>query len=155
METQGTGLRIVVQAPLLTTVRAPIKRTMLVPLLRAAGLVPLDKARAEGYEAGTRGSDALVKTLRGEVETIRAEFTAAKRMNAEIEQALGVRLRPRWGDEQDDRVAHVLERLREVMASDDALGTVKSKRRDIVDSTRRAITHLEHAIAELGDPNAT
>lgn len=94
----GVSIRQKVAAPLLTESRAPIPRTMLVPLMRAAGAVV--KSRPEDMQAEyTRGfTDGKVSTIRAGKDWQRMYEEQNERLNElrdavrEIDTALGTSL---------------------------------------------------------------
>ncbi len=146
--TSAGKLRVAVQAPLLTTERASIKRDLLVPMLRAAGAgmtctpeqAALDEARAKGREEGMAAAKRAGTDWQKLYEQTKANAEANFQAVTEIERALGTSIRA-WGGDKE-RVTKVAAALRLVLAQDQAVEYAKR-------ATVNAIRGLEQAAKSL------
>lgn len=149
IEASNSGkLRVAVQAPLLTTERATIKRDLLVPILRAAGAglsctpeqAALDEARAKGRKEGMATAKRAGTDWQKLYEDTKANADAHFQAVTEIERALGTSIRAWAGDKE--RVTKVAAALRLILAQELAVEYAKR-------ATVNAIRGLEQAAKSL------
>lgn len=128
LETGSRGLAVAVQAPLLREVRLSMERSLLVPILRAAGAglsftpdeAALKKAREEGWESGRKAVEESRQQWKRMYEQGNEEIRRAHQAVAEVERVLGVCI-TEWGDADGVRARRVAAELKAVLDGDDAV----------------------------------
>jgi hypothetical protein len=134
-------------APLLTTQRHDIKRSFLVPLLRAAGAglkvsvekTALDEARKEGRQA----AEAEIESLKRSNDEYFGRLKDAQQVVREIEQVLGCHLGD-WVKADTERAKEVAAHLRAVLRGDEQVERARKR-------VENAAGQLEQAAKQLRD----
>lgn len=137
-------------APLLTTTRADIKRSMLVPLLRAAGaalsITPneaaLIEARNKGFESGVRSAGQSADQYKSMYEAQLKETQKMREQVRAIEKALGQRLTGSYFNDAEAHLKSVAAAVKMAVAGDEA---VRSAER----SVRQALVTLQRTQESL------
>lgn len=142
--TDRGAIRQKVAAPLLTEKRADIKRSMLVPLLRAAGaalgMTPDEaavvKARNEGFDSGVKSAGQSAEQYKRMYDSQLEENRKMREQVRAIEDALGQRLTGSYFQDAEAHLKSVAAAVKVAVAGDNAVRTAER-------SVRQALTTLQ------------
>jgi hypothetical protein len=146
-------IRQKIAAPLLTQERAPIPRTMLVPIMRAAGaglevtpdIAAVREAEERGVQKGLDQAKRSGKDWQAMYEGQVDQLAAARNQVRAIEDALGISLRGHayLPEERDARLREIAAAVKAAVNGDDVAARGRRAIDTALDSIRHTIASLE------------
>lgn len=155
LEVVGEKLRTTKQAPLLTK-RHDIRRSLLVPLLRAAGCAltttseeaALKASYEEGRQKGREDALRSNKSYEGTYTDMKAESDANRLAVREIENVLGMQIRA-WKETDQKRAREVASALKLVLEADRRVEGVQNRVTGVAQQLEIAAAHMRDLAREL------